>query len=169
MLSTKSRTNCICSHALEQKGKALQNPLPRGVWVKSMLFKHIVKNEDTETGWEEKVKRMHSKSNVEVTEWTKQQALKVIQPKNKNKYRRKLLHCSPHCVISTKALRAAFLFKMATDSWSKHKVMRTGRGQEGGSGRGWTEDAPDQQGFNATGKHRQHKPQGQAALFSTLP
>lgn len=89
------------------------------MWVKSMLFKHIVKNEDTETGWEEKVKRMHSKSNVEVTEWTKQQALKIIQPKNKNKYRRKLLHRSPHCVISTKALRAAFLFKMATDSWSK--------------------------------------------------
>lgn len=31
------------------------------------------------------------------------------------------------------------------------------------------EDAPDQQGFKATGKHRQHQPQGQAAVFSILP
>lgn len=59
MFSTKSRTNCICSHALEQRRKALQNPPPRGMWVKLMLFMYVVKNEDTETGWEERVKRMH--------------------------------------------------------------------------------------------------------------
>lgn len=58
---------------------------------------------------------------------------------------------------------------MAADSWFKHKVMRTGRGQEGGSGKGWTEDAPDQQGFKATGKHRQHQTHRQLALSSTLP
>ena len=81
-----------------------------------MLFKRIVENEDAELGWEERIKRTDLKSHVEVIEWTKQQALKIIQPKNKNKYRRKLLHRSPHCVISTKALGAAFLSKMAADS-----------------------------------------------------
>lgn len=116
MISTKSRASCISSRALERRGKALQNPLARSVWVKSMVFKSIVENEDAELGREGRVKRMDSKSHVEVTEWTKQRALKIIQSKNKNKYRRKLLHCSPHCVISMKALGAAPLSKMAADS-----------------------------------------------------
>lgn len=47
VLSTRSRTNCVCSHALEHREKTLQNPPPRGMWVKSMLCKHFVKNEDT--------------------------------------------------------------------------------------------------------------------------
>lgn len=78
----ESRDNYIFTHALEQKGKVLQNPFDRNVWVKSMLFKHIIENEDAELGWEERVKRMDSKSHLEVIEWTKQQALKIIQTKN---------------------------------------------------------------------------------------
>lgn len=81
MISTKSRANCISSRALEQRGKVLQNPLTSSVWVKSMVFKCIIENEDAELGWEGRVKRMDSKSRVEVIEWTKQQALKIIQPK----------------------------------------------------------------------------------------
>lgn len=50
MLSTKSRANCIHSCALEWRGKALQSPLTGNEWVKSMLFKHIVENEDAELG-----------------------------------------------------------------------------------------------------------------------
>lgn len=116
MLSTKSRANCIRSCALEWRRKALQNPLTRNEWVKSMLFKHTVENEDSELGLEESIKKMDSKSHVEVIGWTKQQALKIIESKNINKYRRKLLHLSPHCIISTKALGAAFLSKMAADN-----------------------------------------------------
>lgn len=56
---------------------------------------------------------------------------------------------------------------MAADSWSKHKVMRTGRGQEGGSGMGQTEDAPDQQGFRPQAR-AQHQTHGQGALSSIL-
>lgn len=50
-----------------------------------------------------------------------------------------------------KALGAALLSKMAADNWSEQKVTRTARGQEGGSGRGQTEDAPEQQELKATG------------------
>lgn len=78
MLSTKSRANCISIHALEWRGKALQTPLARTMWVKSILFKRFVENEDAELGWEERVKRMDSKSHVEVIEWTKKQALNII-------------------------------------------------------------------------------------------
>lgn len=81
MTSTKSRGNCISSRALEQRGKALQNPLARSMWVKSMVFKCVVENEDAELGWEGRVKRMDLKSHVEVIQWAKRQALKIIQPK----------------------------------------------------------------------------------------
>lgn len=58
---------------------------------------------------------------------------------------------------------------MAADGWSKQKVIRTARGQEGGSGRGQTEDVPEQQAFKATGNpmathtDQRYQLQGQAA------
>jgi len=114
VLSTKSRANCISSRALERRGKALQNPLSRSMWVfntKPMVLKCTAENEHAELGCKGRVKRMGLKSHVEVIAWTKQQALKIIQTKNKNKYRRKLLHCSPHCIISKKLWELLFFPK----------------------------------------------------------